>query len=83
MLGQPWALVWLWLGLWYCFDRIVRFFWPLSAAGYQYPAVQSKLVAEQFQCPCHGSLYDLAGNVVRGPAPLPKPYFNNKLHQAA
>ena len=27
--------------------------------------------AEQFQCPCHGSLYDPAGNVVRGPAPLP------------
>lgn len=28
-------------------------------------------VDQQFQCPCHGSLYDSEGNVVRGPAPLP------------
>ncbi|MEA5599181.1 cytochrome b6-f complex iron-sulfur subunit [Rivularia sp. UHCC 0363] len=26
---------------------------------------------QQFQCPCHGSLYDQEGKVVRGPAPLP------------
>ena len=26
---------------------------------------------EQFQCPCHGSLYAPDGTVVRGPAPLP------------
>lgn len=26
---------------------------------------------EQFQCPCHGSLYNPDGSVVRGPAPLP------------
>jgi cytochrome b6-f complex iron-sulfur subunit len=26
---------------------------------------------QQFQCPCHGSLYDEQGRVVRGPAPLP------------
>lgn len=26
---------------------------------------------QQFQCPCHGSLYDPEGSVVRGPAPLP------------
>lgn len=25
----------------------------------------------QFQCPCHGSLYSADGSVVRGPAPLP------------
>lgn len=28
-------------------------------------------VAQQFQCPCHGSLYAPDGTVVRGPAPLP------------
>jgi cytochrome b6-f complex iron-sulfur subunit len=27
--------------------------------------------AQQFQCPCHGSLYAPDGTVVRGPAPLP------------
>lgn len=26
---------------------------------------------QQFQCPCHGSLYAPDGSVVRGPAPLP------------
>lgn len=26
---------------------------------------------QQFQCPCHGSLYAPNGSVVRGPAPLP------------
>ena len=26
-----------------------------------------------FECPCHGSQYDLAGNVLRGPAPAALP----------
>lgn len=28
-------------------------------------------IDQEFQCPCHGSLYDPEGVVVRGPAPLP------------
>ena len=28
-------------------------------------------IDQQFQCPCHGSLYSADGSVVRGPAPLP------------
>jgi cytochrome b6-f complex iron-sulfur subunit len=28
-------------------------------------------IDQQFQCPCHGSLYSPDGSVVRGPAPLP------------
>ncbi|MEC4895446.1 MAG: cytochrome b6-f complex iron-sulfur subunit [Oscillatoria sp. PMC 1051.18] len=28
-------------------------------------------IDQQFQCPCHGSLYDANGSVLRGPAPLP------------
>lgn len=28
-------------------------------------------INQQFQCPCHGSLYAPDGTVVRGPAPLP------------
>lgn len=26
---------------------------------------------KRFRCPCHGSIYDPEGSVVRGPAPLP------------
>ncbi|MGI0484179.1 cytochrome b6-f complex iron-sulfur subunit [Pantanalinema rosaneae CENA516] len=28
-------------------------------------------IDQQFQCPCHGSLYAPDGTVIRGPAPLP------------
>jgi len=28
-------------------------------------------IDQQFQCPCHGSLYAPDGSVIRGPAPLP------------
>lgn len=31
---------------------------------------------QQFQCPCHGSLYAPDGSVVRGPAPLPLKIFH-------
>ena len=35
----------------------------------------------KFECPCHGSEYDLYGNVLRGPAPEPlKTYRVQKLH---
>ena len=27
--------------------------------------------AKQFQCPCHGSVYDMTGKVLAGPAPRP------------
>lgn len=32
--------------------------------GYAWDASESK-----FKCPCHGSVYDIAGNVLAGPAP--------------
>jgi nitrite reductase/ring-hydroxylating ferredoxin subunit len=32
--------------------------------------------AEGFLCPCHGALYDSVGNVVKGPAREPLPWFH-------
>lgn len=34
-----------------------------------------KKLRTKFECPCHGSEYDLQGNVLRGPAPEPLERF--------
>ena len=37
------------------------------------------ITGEGFACPCHGSLYDANGQVVRGPAPQPLAWFGLSL----
>ena len=37
-----------------------------------------KKLRTKFECPCHGSEYDLDGNVTRGPAPSPLERFKVK-----
>ena len=39
---------------------------PHLGCGYRWAAS-----ARQFQCPCHGSVYDVTGKVLAGPAPRP------------
>jgi menaquinol-cytochrome c reductase iron-sulfur subunit len=39
---------------------------PHLGCGYRW-----NVPAKQFQCPCHGSLYDVTGKVLAGPAPRP------------
>ena len=34
-----------------------------------------KKLRTKFECPCHGSEYDLGGNVIKGPAPAPLDTF--------
>jgi menaquinol-cytochrome c reductase iron-sulfur subunit len=38
--------------------------------------------ARQFQCPCHGGVYDRAGRVVSGPPPSPLGRVNVRLNPA-
>jgi Rieske Fe-S protein len=45
----------------------------LSASCTHEGCVVSRFEAPVFVCPCHGSQYDLFGNVVRGPAPAALP----------
>ena len=35
--------------------------------------------AEQFQCPCHGSVYDVTGKVLAGPAPRSLDILSSKV----
>jgi len=58
-------------GQYLCFSAVC------THAGCTVSFVQS---AEQFQCPCHGSIYSaVTGDVIQGPAPLPLPSIGIEL----
>jgi len=43
------------------------------------PGFEHKGIKVEFSCACHGSKYNIDGDVVKGPAPKPLPWFNLKL----
>lgn len=45
-------------------------FWALESTC-SHRGCEVKKLRTMFECPCHGSEYDLQGNVLRGPAPEP------------
>ena len=40
-----------------------------------------KLEGDTIVCPCHGSTFDLGGNLVKGPATSPQPSFEARTHE--
>lgn len=66
----------------YTFDAEHRLFVARSAAKFHViSAVCTHLGCtvqwrgNEFDCPCHGSRFDVNGNVLSGPAPRPLPWF--------
>ncbi len=41
--------------------------------------VEHKAGSDKIECPCHGSVYDLQGNVLKGPAEKPLPRYETSL----
>jgi Rieske Fe-S protein len=46
---------------------------------HQQCTVEHKEGSDKFECPCHGSVYDLQGNVLKGPAEKPLTRFETSL----
>jgi len=66
-------------------ERITNPFIVFASYGHEIVAVLStcshngcevRKLRTKFECPCHGSEYDLSGNVTRGPAPEPLQRFS-------
>ena len=60
-------------------DGQVTVFSPICThlgCGYHWDAADRK-----FKCPCHGSVYDLTGRVLAGPAPRPLDVLPSKVEQ--
>lgn len=49
-------------------DGLLALYWKCPHLGCTVPWNQG---ADQFQCPCHGSIYDRHGVLISGPAPRP------------
>lgn len=49
---------------------------PHLGCGYHWDASESK-----FKCPCHGSVYDVTGKVLGGPAPRPLDHLPSKVEE--
>ena len=58
-------------------DNQVTVFSPICThlgCGYRWNGAEKK-----FKCPCHGSVYDLSGKVIGGPAPRPLDVLPSKI----
>lgn len=46
---------------------------------HQQCTVEHRAGSDKIECPCHGSIFDLQGNVLKGPAEKPLPRFETTL----
>jgi cytochrome b6-f complex iron-sulfur subunit len=57
-------------------DGLMAFYWKCTHLGCTVPWDES---GKQFNCPCHGSLFDRRGLVIGGPAPRPMDLMEIKI----
>ena len=55
-------------------DGVLALYWKCVHLGCTVPPFN--MAAQQFQCPCHGSIYNYEGERIGGPAPRPLDYMS-------
>ena len=61
-------------------DGVMALYWRCPHLGCTVPPYN--MAAEEFHCPCHGSIYNYVGVRTGGPAPRPMDYMSASIDEA-